>query len=129
MPVPNSACASPPEVGAQSGSSARWDLCGGRPERARPYRDRCSKTQSPYFHSSPRDGFKLNDSAVAGVRVVVVTLVWRGPNPRHPVRKVVAVFLVQQTVEENDCRIEHRYDASLVKKQEEGCLECRWGRR
>jgi hypothetical protein len=25
-----------PEVGAQCGSSARWDLCGGRPERAVP---------------------------------------------------------------------------------------------
>ena len=28
--IPNSVCASPPEVGAQCGSSARWDLCGGR---------------------------------------------------------------------------------------------------
>ena len=30
--VPNSACASLPEAGAQCGSSARWDLCGGRRE-------------------------------------------------------------------------------------------------
>ncbi len=27
---------SPPEAGAQCGSSARWDLCGGLPERAVP---------------------------------------------------------------------------------------------
>jgi len=26
----NNACASLPKVGAQCGSSARWDLCGGR---------------------------------------------------------------------------------------------------
>ena len=31
-----SVCASLPEVGAQCGSSARWDLCGGRPVRAVP---------------------------------------------------------------------------------------------
>jgi hypothetical protein len=33
-----------PEVGAQCGNSARWDLCGGRPQpetaKGRPYRDR-----------------------------------------------------------------------------------------
>jgi hypothetical protein len=34
--VPNSACALIPEVGAQCGSSARWDLCGGCPERGIP---------------------------------------------------------------------------------------------
>ena len=34
--IPSLVCASLPEVGAQCGSSARWDLCGGRPERAVP---------------------------------------------------------------------------------------------
>ena len=32
----SSACASPPEAGAQCGSSARWDLCGGPRETAVP---------------------------------------------------------------------------------------------
>ena len=36
MRIPNSVCASTPEVGAQCGSSARWDLRGGRPVRAVP---------------------------------------------------------------------------------------------
>ena len=31
-----SVCASTPEVGAQCGSSARWDLCGGRRETGVP---------------------------------------------------------------------------------------------
>jgi hypothetical protein len=39
-----SAFSSRPEAGAQCGSSARWDLSGGRPEplrvKGRPYRDR-----------------------------------------------------------------------------------------
>jgi len=30
---------SEPEAGAQCVSSARWDLCGGRPVEGRPYRD------------------------------------------------------------------------------------------
>src|SRR5262249_29472602 len=30
------------EVGAQCGSSARWDLCGGRGRNPRPYRDHLS---------------------------------------------------------------------------------------
>ena len=34
--IPNGVCASLPEVGAQCGSSACWDLCGGRPVRAVP---------------------------------------------------------------------------------------------
>ena len=34
--IPNRVCASLPEVGAQCGSSARWDLRGGRPVRAVP---------------------------------------------------------------------------------------------
>jgi len=34
--IPTNACASPPKVGAQCGSSARWDLRGGLPERAVP---------------------------------------------------------------------------------------------
>jgi hypothetical protein len=34
--ISGSDCASLPEVGAQCGSSARWDLCGGRPVRAVP---------------------------------------------------------------------------------------------
>ena len=36
--IPSRPCAStpPPEAGAQCGSSARWDLCGGPPERAVP---------------------------------------------------------------------------------------------
>ena len=29
-----------PEARAQCGSAACWDLCGGRPEKDRPYRDR-----------------------------------------------------------------------------------------
>jgi len=36
MPIPTNACTSPPKVGAQCGSSARWDLRGGLPERAVP---------------------------------------------------------------------------------------------
>jgi hypothetical protein len=38
----SSALLSKPEIRAQCGSSARWDLCGGRlaPSRGRPYRDR-----------------------------------------------------------------------------------------
>ena len=34
--IPTDACASPPKVGAQCGSPARWDLCGGLLERAVP---------------------------------------------------------------------------------------------
>ena len=34
--IPYAAWASSPEAGAQCGSSARWDLCGGLPERAVP---------------------------------------------------------------------------------------------
>ena len=34
--IPCAAWASLPEAGAQCGSSARWDLCGGLPERAVP---------------------------------------------------------------------------------------------
>ena len=35
-PIPTTGSASESEAGAQCGSSARWDLCGGRPERAVP---------------------------------------------------------------------------------------------
>ena len=35
-PILSNVCASVPEVAAQCGSSARWDLCGGAPERAVP---------------------------------------------------------------------------------------------
>ena len=34
--ISDSDCASLPEVGAQCGRAARWDLCGGRPVRAVP---------------------------------------------------------------------------------------------
>ena len=44
IPGPTSASTSQPEAGAQCVSTARWDLCGGRPEplrvKGRPYRDR-----------------------------------------------------------------------------------------
>ncbi len=35
-PIPTTGSASESEAGAQCGSPARWDLCGGRPERAVP---------------------------------------------------------------------------------------------
>src|SRR5207237_973618 len=41
-------CASTPEARAQCGSSARWDLRGGRPEprgEGRPYRDRTNASR------------------------------------------------------------------------------------
>ena len=42
--IPSNACASQPEVRAQCGSSARWDLCGGPPERAVPTATQASRT-------------------------------------------------------------------------------------
>src|SRR5664280_1156773 len=42
-----------PEPGAQCGSSARWDLCGGPPERAVPTASPWSLTSS-YSNSAPR---------------------------------------------------------------------------
>jgi hypothetical protein len=39
---------------AQCGSPARWDLCGGRAENARPYRDRSpTSIQPPVPQSRP----------------------------------------------------------------------------
>jgi hypothetical protein len=46
----NSDCASLPEVGAQCGNSARWDLCGGRPERAVPTAKASSGRQLAHAH-------------------------------------------------------------------------------
>jgi len=40
IPGSRSDLTSGPEARAQCGSSARWELCGGRPDKGRPYRDR-----------------------------------------------------------------------------------------
>lgn len=41
-PIPTTGSASESEAGAQCGSPARWDLCGGRPERAVPTATACT---------------------------------------------------------------------------------------
>ena len=44
-PIPTTGSASESEAGAQCGSSARWDLCGGRPERAVPTATRLCRSR------------------------------------------------------------------------------------
>ena len=45
-PIPTTGSASESEAGAQCGSPARWDLCGGRPERAVPTATACTSSTS-----------------------------------------------------------------------------------
>lgn len=56
------ASASIPEAGAQCGSSARWDLCGGRPEpkgEGRPYRDVHHSTRAQLRNESSAAKFPM----------------------------------------------------------------------